>query len=240
MYLHEKSYICKSNNIESIKIMGNNTSKTSLFQPKSISQCLDDKGNLSTDLYYMYKRYKSRKQRQEELDSELEGNFLQGFQHNENETEEIDFPKRIRRRSCFKKNLNVFRNENGDIVPINCTNSSWYTTYVSNPLLNDSKFIKKFRRRFRCNYCSYQHLVLLVRNNDLFDRWQRRDAAGREASPIELLVLGVLRYIGRGWTFDDLEENTSIHEETHRQFFRIFIFWGSTALFAEYVLSYKQ
>jgi len=26
-------------------------------------------------------------------------------------------------------------------------------------------------------------------------------------------------YLGRGWTFDDIEENTGISQETHRQFF---------------------
>ena len=41
--------------------------------------------------------------------------------------------------------------------------------------------------------------------------------------PLELLVLGSLRYLGRGWTFDDLEEATGISEESHRVFFRRFI-----------------
>jgi hypothetical protein len=35
-------------------------------------------------------------------------------------------------------------------------------------------------------------------------------------------VLGSLRYLGRGWTFDDLEEATGISEEVHRVFFHRF------------------
>jgi hypothetical protein len=40
-----------------------------------------------------------------------------------------------------------------------------------------------------------------------------------------------MRHLGRGWTFDDLEEQTAISEETHRQFLHIFIEWGSTTLY---------
>jgi hypothetical protein len=37
------------------------------------------------------------------------------------------------------------------------------------------------------------------------------------------MLLGTLRYLGREWTFDDLEEAMLIDEETHRQFFHHFI-----------------
>ena len=39
----------------------------------------------------------------------------------------------------------------------------------------------------------------------------------------------------RGWTFDDIEENTGISQETHRQFFHAFIEVGSTILCKKYV-----
>ena len=42
-------------------------------------------------------------------------------------------------------------------------------------------------------------------------------------------------YLGRGWTFDDIEENTGISQETHRQFFHAFIEVGSTILYKKYV-----
>lgn len=54
-------------------------------------------------------------------------------------------------------------------------------------------------------------------------------------SPIELLLLGSLRYLGRGWTFDCLEEAICIGEETNRQFLHGFIFWGSTDFYSQQV-----
>ena len=62
------------------------------------------------------------------------------------------------------------------------------------------------------------------------------NAAGRKSSPLELMILGALRYTGRGWTFDDLEEATGISEETHRRFYHQFIIVGSTILFKKYVV----
>ena len=57
----------------------------------------------------------------------------------------------------------------------------------------------------------------------------------QENYPISLLVLTAFRYLGRGWTLDDLHENTAISRETIRQFFLKFIEFGSTALFNLYV-----
>ena len=49
------------------------------------------------------------------------------------------------------------------------------------------------------------------------------DATGKRGAPLSLLILGALRYLGRGWTFADLEENTAISIETHRTFFHEFV-----------------
>jgi hypothetical protein len=49
------------------------------------------------------------------------------------------------------------------------------------------------------------------------------------------MVLRAFRYyLGRGWTFDDIEENTGISQETHRQFFHAFIEVRSTILYKKY------
>ncbi|KAG7345241.1 hypothetical protein IV203_032772 [Nitzschia inconspicua] len=50
-------------------------------------------------------------------------------------------------------------------------------------------------------------------------------------------VLTALRYLGRGWTFDDLSEATAISEEVIRVFFHRYIEFGSTTLFQKYVLA---
>jgi exo-beta-1,3-glucanase (GH17 family) len=57
------------------------------------------------------------------------------------------------------------------------------------------------------------------------------------ATPLEILVLGALRYLGRGWTFDDLSESTGVHAEVHRQFFHVFISFGSEVLYKGYVVT---
>ena len=57
------------------------------------------------------------------------------------------------------------------------------------------------------------------------------------SSPIELLVLGSLRYLGRRWTFDDIEEQTAISREVHRSFFHAFIDYCSTSLYSRFVLT---
>lgn len=48
-------------------------------------------------------------------------------------------------------------------------------------------------------------------------------------------MLTALRYLGRGWTFDNLQENTAIIRETICQFFLKFIEFGSTTLFNKYI-----
>ena len=47
------------------------------------------------------------------------------------------------------------------------------------------------------------------------------DAVGRHASPVELLVLGTFRVLGRAWTFDDCYEATFVSAEVHRLFLSI-------------------
>ena len=54
---------------------------------------------------------------------------------------------------------------------------------------------------------------------------------------ILLLLLGTLRYLGRGWTFDDVYEATGISQEVHRTFFHLFVDFGSTTLYNEYIAS---
>jgi len=60
--------------------------------------------------------------------------------------------------------------------------------------------------------------------------WSRQKTA-----PISLLLLALLRYLGRGWTFDDLAENTAISQEVVRVFFHKFIDYGSSVLYRRYV-----
>ena len=128
----------------------------------------------------------------------------------------------------------------GNLVEMSPQLSPWYMNYVENPNSLDPKFLKKFRRRFRVPFSAFISLLDMVKspeNQKYFGRWFGGTPRQQKAPsvPIELLCLGALRYLGRGWTFDDLEENTGIDEETNRQFFHKFIDWGSEVLFKHYV-----
>jgi hypothetical protein len=64
-----------------------------------------------------------------------------------------------------------------------------------------------------------------------------RNGTTNKHRPIELLVLGSLRYLGHGWTFNGVKENTAISKEVHRFFFRCFVEFGSTVLYEKYILT---
>ena len=88
--------------------------------------------------------------------------------------------------------------------------------YVQSPQLdNPAKVSQILRRRFCMPYDSFLSLLSMAEASPLFDRWKigRADVTGQQAAPLSLLILCALHYIGRGWTVDDLSENTGISEE---------------------------
>jgi hypothetical protein len=114
--------------------------------------------------------------------------------------------------------------ENSDAEPLRCTNyvpnvkrhreksgiwdeeqqcwvqrdprqSHWYMEYVeSDKYSSNIKLRKKFRRRFRLPRNAFIDLVDLARSNNWFPRYGRKDATGRVGVPLELLILGALRF----------------------------------------------
>lgn len=142
------------------------------------------------------------------------------------------------KKSCKSLRPYYFAND-GTIKYLKPTETVWYYAYVreENRLAEDSKLMMKFRRRFRMPHPAYLDLLEKMKTSgDWFGRWQRKDAVGDDPSPLGLMLLGALRYLGRGLTFDDLEEYTAISEETHRQFFHRFIEYGEKVLYPEYVI----
>lgn len=118
--------------------------------------------------------------------------------------------------------------------------SNWYNAYVGprselcmNPL---KKRGKKFRRRFRMPMKSFKELMIEIRQDNWFPTYEKKNALGDIGVPLDLLVLGSLRYLGRGWTFDDLEDVTGISEEVHRRFFHLFVAACTKYLFPKYVV----
>ena len=86
--------------------------------------------------------------------------------------------------------------DDGNLVLITPQETIWWSLYVESPPLNNRQFIKKFRRRFRMPHTNFVELCNDIREHELFLRWGRKDATGKNASPIELLLLGTLRYLG--------------------------------------------
>lgn len=148
-----------------------------------------------------------------------------------------DPPTQHERKKRQRRIILARRGEDGELEAIPPKESMWYQLYISCPQVQDVRFQKKFRRRFRMPYDSYLQLVEDAREYDWFPRWTGKDCTGKESSPLELLILGALRYLGRGFTFDDIEEATAVSEEIHRVFFHKFILIGSTVLFDKYVVT---
>ena len=97
----------------------------------------------------------------------------------------------------------------------------WYRNYIKFPKLDDKQFKSMFRNRFRLPYKSYQTLLEIVERSEYFSRWNNLNEPTNKIpkTPISLLLLGALRYLGRGWTFDDLTEATGVSIYVHRNFF---------------------
>jgi hypothetical protein len=117
--------------------------------------------------------------------------------------------------------------------------SQWYNYYVSHPPREDERFLQRFRRRFRVPFSFFNELTAELEETDSFRQWRHgsRNYFGVLAAPISVLLLAVLRYLGRAWTLDDLSESTCICQEVIRVFLHKFLTFGSTVLYQRYVLT---
>ena len=119
--------------------------------------------------------------------------------------------------------------ETGKKVPLKPQESMWYMMYVSNPLITDDiSMHAKFRKRFCIPYANYLELVDHCTSDYWFQKWCGFKKNNKKASPI-------VRYLGRGFTFDDIEECTAISSEVHRVFFHTFVNFGRNVLYPKYV-----
>jgi hypothetical protein len=80
-----------------------------------------------------------------------------------------------------KKHLFTIEQEGGSHVIVHPCTTLWYGLYVKNPLLNNSKFLRKFRSRFRLPHHKFVELVDLAKEatdddgNLYFRRWMSAD-----------------------------------------------------------------
>ena len=132
-----------------------------------------------------------------------------------------------------KKQMKIFRPRRVEDQP-NYAASDWgrmlKNDRIKDPL--DRKGGKLFRRRFRVPYPIFIRLVQITRDSDWFS--EKKNCAGRQAAPLELKILSVLRVLGRGYCFDGVEELTLISAEVLRQFFHRFCFLFAKEKFADY------
>ena len=103
--------------------------------------------------------------------------------------------------------------------------TSWFVDYVidaegryDDPSTRDGGL---FRKRFCLSKAHMFQVVTKLRADGIWT--ERCDAFGRDANPVELLLLGTLRILTRNWTFDDVYEATKISERCHRAFFKVFV-----------------
>ncbi len=127
--------------------------------------------------------------------------------------------------------------------------SAWWEDYIEDPQPNNQHWAKEFRQNFRLPFASYVMLLDMIssdKSEGLFDRWTKalgdscykrgeNNKKNKKVSPIELLLLGSLRYLGRGWTFDDMRDVTYISRDVHRKFFHQFVTFGATVLYPMYI-----
>jgi hypothetical protein len=114
--------------------------------------------------------------------------------------------------------------------------SIFYKTYIlpsleeDSPIRNISTTIgKKFRRRFRVPFSVFTEICSSIKAAHNLKEG-KCDAKGEECIKLSLLVLGSLRIIGSGCTFDSIEELTCVSQDKHRKFFHdYFCTWGQGA-----------
>ena len=124
---------------------------------------------------------------------------------------------RVHSRSV-KRHRILFRKDDGTLEELKPKDTIWYRLYVASPPRN-KRVHDLFRTRFRVPYSAYLTLLEDISNHPSFSEYHRCDCIGHRSTLLPLLILGSLRYLGRSWTFDDLEESTAISRESHRVFF---------------------
>jgi hypothetical protein len=205
------------------------------LERRCMADLFDDDGDFDMNEYYSQLR--NRRRIKAEKDEELDEVIKKCMESADAESESDGLPAVAERKRRSKKREALrCRTPEGDLIPLTWNLTTWYTNYILSPNLDSPTFHEKFRRRFRMPYDAFLNLREKCEASGLFSRWMKKKRRRRECADLGLMLLGALRYIGRGWTFDDIEEATAISEETHRRFLHVFLQWGDSTFFYEQVV----
>ena len=163
----------------------------------SLLECFDENFDVNLDTYFELRRKRRLEEEEEDED--------------EDDRASEEQKKRHRKRRNY-----------GGYDPQEALSSEWYRRYVSNVRVEkNKKHYNRFRRRFRIPYANFLQLVKDARDENWFPEYEKPNALGQPGIPLEVFILGSLRYLG--WTFDDIGESTGVSEEAHRLFFKKFV-----------------
>ena len=127
----------------------------------------------------------------------------------------------------------MYMNDDGVWERLKPRKTFWCMFYLNSPQIGNTYYENKFRDRFRLPYKSFKELLDEVKIHPLFKRWMHKRVDTNVV--LGFLLLGTLRYLGRGWTFDELGEATSMSMYVHRDFFHIFVKFGQEYLYTKHV-----
>ena len=112
------------------------------------------------------------------------------------------------------------------------TSSFWYIFMQRNLTDLNSRDGKNFRLRFTVPFQVFQQLLVYA------EAWfpqKEYDVCGRETTPIFLKLLGTLRMLGKGCSWDLLYELSGVSAEVHRRWTHKFLEKFSNELYPVYV-----
>ena len=188
--------------------------------PSSLLECIDSDNTDSSDDDICPIKYGHYKRRKAEIQAERKAEFL------------VVNNNRQRTRSCKKKNTSLLR-EDGTVHIITPRTCEWFILYVESPAIDNVDFQKDFRLKFRLPYNVFQLLVTSLMEHELFIQWRSNnsDCTGVKSTPLELLLLGALRMLGRASIIDCVASDIKVSFATMHAFFRKFCTYGGTVLF---------
>lgn len=104
--------------------------------------------------------------------------------------------------------------------------SSWWLDYVDNELLGDNASLptESFRDMFRVPFEMYEEILGDMRADGFRDS-EDQSKRGKRPAPLELKLLGSLRYLAVACPFDGLRGPSGVSGKTQWRFHRTWIKW---------------